>query len=62
MDICTQYAMHGLHADERATLEAMNGAKIRILPTHCINEDNQLEGFRMEVMPGSNARVIHLIC
>ena len=57
MDICTQFAMHGLHVDEKATLQAMSGTNVRLLPTHGINEDNQLEGFRMELAPsdpGSN--------
>jgi len=56
--LCTQYAMHSLHADERATLQAMNEANIRLLPTHSINEDNQLEGFRMELSPSDPGNLI----
>ena len=50
--ICSQYALHGLHADECATLAAMPGDSIRILPTHCINVDNQFEGFQLSVGSG----------
>jgi len=55
--VCTKYALHALHADECATLSAMPAESIRLLPTHCINTDNQLEGFQLSVQPtelGSN--------
>jgi hypothetical protein len=48
--ICTKYALHKLHPDEEATLNAMPAESIRVLPTHCINTDNQLEGFQLSVL------------
>jgi hypothetical protein len=53
---CTKFTLHPLHDDEVATLSAMHGEEIRLMPTHCINLDNQLEGFRQKVSdtdPGS---------
>jgi hypothetical protein len=40
--LCLQYALHDLHPGENATIEAMSGTRIRLLPLHCINLDNQL--------------------
>jgi hypothetical protein len=57
VSICTQFALHKLHEDEIATLTAMPAESIRLLPTHCINTDNQLEGFQLSVLntdPGSH--------
>jgi len=54
---CVQYALHPLHEDEAATILAMEGSRIRLMPTHCINLDNQLEGFQQTVSssePGSS--------
>ena len=49
--MCTQFALHSLHSDERATLDAMLpvASSLRILPTHCINEQAELEGFCIRV-------------
>jgi hypothetical protein len=49
--LCTNFAIHPLHPDERATLDAMlpSASSLRILPTHCINEQAELEGFCMRV-------------
>lgn len=50
MDRCsTEFALHPVHEDEVATLSAMEGSSIRLMPTHCINLDNQLEGFQQTV-------------
>ena len=48
---CTRYQLHDLHLDEQATLEAMlpTTQQIRMLPTHCISESAELQGFRMTV-------------
>lgn len=43
---CTKFALHPVNADESATIEAMPGTHIRLMPTHCINLENQLEGFQ----------------
>jgi hypothetical protein len=45
------FALHGLHPDEHATIAAMerNIQSIRMLPTHCINENAELEGFCVRV-------------
>jgi hypothetical protein len=48
--VCSKYAMHPMHTDESATLAAMPAESIRLLPTHCINTDNQLEGFQLSVL------------
>lgn len=50
--ICLQYALHDMHADELSTIEAMQADTVRLMPTHCINEDNQLEGFQ-QIVAGS---------
>ena len=39
-----KYLLHPLHPDELVTLNAMSG-EINVMPTHCINLENQLEGF-----------------
>ena len=49
-----QFALHPLHADEQATIEAMK-AKVTVLPTHCINTDSELEGFRVTLDPSQPA-------
>jgi hypothetical protein len=59
---CLAHAQHPLHADERATLEALlaSAESIRLLPTHCVNTENQLEGFHMTLgalEPGSSLPV-----
>jgi hypothetical protein len=46
---CDKFALHPLHDDEVATLGVMQGTRIRMMPTHCINLDNQLEGFQQTV-------------
>jgi len=54
---CTEYALHAIHEDETATISAMPGTRIRLMPTHCINLENQLEGFQQTVLstePGSS--------
>jgi hypothetical protein len=47
--LCVRYALHDLHPDEVATIEAMPGTVVQVMPTHCINQDNQLEGFKQVV-------------
>jgi hypothetical protein len=49
--LCTNFAIHPLHADEQATLDAMLpvATSLRMLPTHCINEQAELEGFCMKI-------------
>lgn len=51
------YAMHPLHADEKATIEAMN-ASVTVLPTHCINTESEFEGFRVTLQPSQPATAI----
>jgi hypothetical protein len=55
--LCLRYALHDVHADELSTIEAMQGSTVRLMPTHCINNENQLEGFQQVVSgldPGSS--------
>ena len=51
-NICLRYALHDLHTDELSTIEAMQASTVRLMPTHCINRDNQLEGFQ-QIVHGS---------
>lgn len=46
-----QFDMHALHPDEEATLEVLrpHATTLRLLPTHCINEQSELEGFAIRV-------------
>lgn len=46
---CTRYGLHKLHEDESATIGAMQG-RVEVVPTHCVNLDKQLEGFRQTVL------------
>ena len=48
--ICLRYALHDLHTDELSTIEAMEASTVRLMPTHCINQENQLEGFQQTVL------------
>lgn len=45
------YGLHALHPDEEATLAVLrpSARSLRLLPTHCINEQSELEGFAMSV-------------
>lgn len=47
----TTYANHDLNADEKATVDTMlqNAESIDILPNHCINDNNEMQGFRLTV-------------
>lgn len=51
MVCCSKYQLHPLHNDESATLEAMlpGAQSIRLLPTHCISESAELQGFCITV-------------
>ena len=51
------FALHALHPDEQATIEAMK-ANVTVLPTHCINTDSELEGFRMTLDPTQPASTL----
>jgi len=44
-----QFCLHPVHDDERATVSAMKDSRISLMPTHCINPENQLEGFMQTV-------------
>ena len=57
MEPDTTYAMHPLHADEKATIKAMN-ASVTVLPTHCINTESEFEGFRVTLQPSQPATAI----
>ncbi len=52
--------MHPLHSDETATLAVLepHARSIRTLPTHCINEAAELEGFSMGVDDRSPGAVL----
>lgn len=51
MSICSKYQLHPLHADEIATLDALTPTAnaVRLLPTHCISEAAELQGFCLTV-------------
>lgn len=55
MTCCSQYQLHPLHKDETATLEALlpTAQSVRMLPTHCISETAELQGFCISV-PGTS--------
>ena len=55
------FALHPLHDDELATLQAMQGSHSQMMPTHCINCDNQLEGFvqKLGLQEPASALCIH---
>lgn len=54
------FGMHSLHADEIATMDAMTPRArcMHILPTHCINEAAELEGFSVSVDGGMPASLL----
>ena len=54
------FSMHPLHSDETATLAVLepHARSIRTLPTHCINEAAELEGFSMSVDERSPGAVL----
>jgi len=43
----SNYCLHGLHEDEVSTLESMG--TVLVMPTHCLNVQKQMSGFRQEV-------------
>jgi hypothetical protein len=49
MSFIDTHITHPLHDDEVATLKAMQDSTTELLPTHCINSDNLLEGFVQRV-------------
>lgn len=51
------FRLHDLHSDEIATLGAMFG-NIQVMPTHCINLENQLEGFSQSVDAKESAEML----
>lgn len=46
---CSRFGLHPVHEDEVATVSAMLGEGVQLMPTHCINLENQLEGFHQSV-------------